>query len=178
MAGLLHADTTFYLPNDMLIKVDRMSMAHGLEVRVPFLDRQMVQFCANLPADFKLHRGKIRKHILRESLRGSLPDAVLDRPKSGFNIPVDQWMRGQLRDMFFDVVATRRETMEAFLDVKAVRQMAEEHRRRRADHGHALFTVMMFGLWLDNAASAWKNLQPVGQTIAQSSSAPSPTTVR
>ncbi|MCH8284274.1 MAG: nitroreductase family protein, partial [Chloroflexi bacterium] len=71
LAGLLNADTAFYLPNDMLIKVDRMSMANSLEVRVPFLDIDMVRFCANLPGEFKLHRGKRRKHILRESLRGS-----------------------------------------------------------------------------------------------------------
>jgi asparagine synthase (glutamine-hydrolysing) len=156
LAGLLNADTEFYLPNDMLIKVDRMSMAHGLEVRVPFLDIEMVGYCANLPGAYKLHRGKRRKHILRESLRGSLPDEVLDRRKSGFNIPVERWMRGSLRSLMLDVITTRRHEMSAFLDVGELQRAAEEHRDRKADHGHLLFAVMMLGLWFDNAATCWK----------------------
>ena len=130
----------------MLVKVDRMSMAHGLEVRVPFLDGEMVRFCGRLPDDFKLHRARLRKHILRESLRGSIPDAILERRKSGFNIPVERWMRGPLREML--------------LDVGQVRRIADEHRDRRADYGHALFTVMMLGLWLANARSEWKMPAP------------------
>ena len=156
LAGLLNADTAFYLPNDMLIKVDRMSMANSLEVRVPFLDIDMVRFCANLPGEFKLHRGKRRKHILRESLRGSIPSGVLERRKSGFNIPVERWMRESLRDLLFDAVATRRDELSSFLDLSELERVADEHRDRRADHGHLLFTVMMFALWLDNAARCWK----------------------
>ena len=164
LARWLHADTAFYLPNDMLTKVDRMSMAHGLEVRVPFLDKEVVRLCANLPASFKLHRGKVRKHILRESLRDTLPTSILDRPKSGFNVPVEQWMRSSLREMLFDVVNTRRDTLGAFLDLDALHRVADEHRAGRADHGHGLFTVLMFALWVDNAASAWKT--PIATTRA------------
>jgi asparagine synthase (glutamine-hydrolysing) len=156
LAGLLHADTCFYLPNDMLVKVDRMSMAHGLEVRVPFLDTKLVSFCANLPADYKLARGKVRKHILRESLRDSLPPDILDRPKSGFNIPVEAWMRGKLRDLLFDSVRGRRQELSGLLKPDAVETLAEEHRMRRADHGHVLFTVMMLALWFENRARAWR----------------------
>jgi len=169
--GLLHADTAFYLPNDMLIKVDRMSMAHGLEVRVPFLDVALVRYCANLPASFKLHRGRVRKHILRESLRGSIPDAVVDRPKSGFNIPVEQWMRGQLYELLMDAVRTRKQEMERFLRTDMIETIAGEHRRRAADHGHALFAILMFALWLDNAASAWRfepRSQPAEMTAGES----------
>lgn len=156
LAGLLNADTQFYLPNDMLVKVDRMSMANSLEVRVPFLDVEMVRFCAGLPADFKLHRNKVRKHILRESLRGSLPEQVLNRPKSGFNIPVERWMRGALRDLLLDAVATQRERIGEFLRPGEIERVADEHRDRKADHAHALFTVLMFALWLDNAATCWR----------------------
>jgi asparagine synthase (glutamine-hydrolysing) len=154
--GLLKADLEFYLPNDMLVKVDRMSMAHGLEVRVPFLDVEFVRFCANLPPDFKLHRGKVRKHILRESLRPSLPGSVLGAPKSGFNIPLPGWMRGDLSDLLLDTLTSRRVEASRFLRLTEVEAMVDEHRRRRDDHGYALFTVLMFALWLDNAASAWK----------------------
>lgn len=167
LAGLLNADTAFYLPNDMLIKVDRMSMANGLEVRVPFLDIEMVRFCANLPAGFKLWRGKRRKHILRESLRGSIPRDLLERRKSGFNIPVERWMRETLRDVLFDAVATRRDELAAFIDLKELERVADEHRDRRMDHGHLLFTVMMFGLWLDAVAKCWKpDLRPRMSSVA------------
>jgi len=156
LAGLLHADTCFYLPNDMLVKVDRMSMAHGLEVRVPLLDIELVAFCANLPAEYKLAGGKTRKHILRESLRDSLPGEILNRPKSGFNIPVEAWMRGKLSDLLFDSVDRCRDELSGVLNIGEIRKLAEEHRKRRADHGHVLFTVMMLAMWFENRARAWR----------------------
>lgn len=156
LAALLHADTAFYLPNDMLIKVDRMSMANGLEVRVPLLDVEMVRFCAALPGEFKLFRGKVRKHILRESLRDSLPDAVLRRPKSGFNIPLERWMRESLRELLLDALQTRRAELGRYLQLREVERLADEHRDRRADHAHALFAVLMLALWFDNVETAWR----------------------
>jgi asparagine synthase (glutamine-hydrolysing) len=156
LTGLLHADTTFYLPNDMLVKVDRMSMANGLEVRVPFLDVEMVEFAANLPAAYKLHRGRVRKHILRESLRGSIPADVLGAPKSGFNVPLETWIRGRLGDLLLDAVTTRRHDLSVLLRLDAVERLVQEHRRRRADHAHALFAVLMLALWFDNRARAWR----------------------
>jgi asparagine synthase (glutamine-hydrolysing) len=163
LARLLHADTAFYLPNDMLVKVDRMSMAHGLEVRVPFLDIDMVRYCASLPGEFKLRRGRIRKHILRESLRPHIPKDVLDRPKSGFNIPVSRWMRSSLQGFLWDTVGRRRDALSAFIDIPGLRNVGEAHDERRADHGHVLFTVLMLAMWMDNAASAWR-LPPDGRT--------------
>ena len=156
LAGLLHADTSFYLPNDMLVKVDRMSMAHGLEVRVPFLDVEMVRFAADLPPEHKLWRGKVRKHVLRESLRGSISDRTLDAPKSGFNVPLEAWMRGPLRELLLDTVSARRAELGAILSPAEVERVADEHRARRADHAHALFAVLMLGLWMENARSAWR----------------------
>ncbi len=150
LARLLHADTGFYLPSDMLAKVDRMSMAHGLEVRVPFLDREFVAFLATLPGEYKLHRGRIRKHILRESLRPSLPTGLLDRPKSGFNIPLDQWMRGSLRELFWDAVNTQRQGLREWFDIRKLNEVMTEHDQQRTDHGHALFTILMLALWRDN----------------------------
>jgi asparagine synthase (glutamine-hydrolysing) len=156
LCGWLNADTSFYLPNDMLVKVDRMSMAHGLEVRVPFLDVEMVRLCANLPSEFKLHRGRVRKHILRESLRGSVPDDVLRRRKSGFNVPLEQWMRGPLRERLLDVVSAQRDALRPWLRLAALDEVVREHQERRADHAHALFAVLMLALWMENAARCWK----------------------
>lgn len=161
LQALLHADTCFYLPNDMLVKVDRMSMAHGLEVRVPFLDSRLVSFCANLPSDYKLHAGKVRKHILRESMRSSVPATVLNRPKSGFNIPVEAWMRGSLHDLLHDAVRNCRQELDSILNLDVLEHVVEEHKTRRADHGHALFTVMMLAFWFNNRACAWRTAASV-----------------
>lgn len=154
LTGYLNADTTFYLPNDMLVKIDRMSMAHGLEVRVPFLDIDMVTFCMNLPPDFKLHKGKIRKHILRQSLRGKLPQQILDRPKSGFNIPVEHWMRQpKLKELLLDSIRQNDDIIREYLRIEQVEKVCSEHYRRRADYGHVLFTILMFALWCRNIKS-------------------------
>jgi len=133
-----------------------MSMAHGLEVRVPFLDVAMVDFAADLPADHKLHRGRVRKHVLRESLRCSLPDRVLDLPKSGFNIPVEQWMRGALGDMLLDLAASHRAEPSPWLRREDLERVMDDHRRRRGEHGHALFSALMFTLWIANLRGAWR----------------------
>jgi asparagine synthase (glutamine-hydrolysing) len=156
LTGLLHADTTFYLPNDMLVKVDRMSMAHGLEVRVPFLDIRMVQYLADLHARHKLRGLRGRKHILRESLRSSLPESVLMRPKSGFNAPIEGWLRGTLRDLLLDTVASERAELSRFLRLDALSDIVDEHRLRRDDHAHALFAVLMLALWLRNVRIGWR----------------------
>jgi asparagine synthase (glutamine-hydrolysing) len=151
-----YADLKVYLPNDVLVKVDRMSMANSLEVRVPFLDPAMVTFAASLPPDHKLHRGRVRKHVLRESLRGSLPADVLRAPKSGFNLPVEAWMRGSLRDLLFDAVGAQRNELGHYVRAGEIEALAEEHRARRADHGHALFTMLMLALWFENRDRAWR----------------------
>ena len=168
LSGLLHADTSFYLPNDMLVKVDRMSMAHGLEVRVPMLDLDFVRYCADLPDSLKLHRGKVRKHVLRECLRPSLPRSVIEAPKSGFNIPVEKWMRSSLREVLNDAVSTVRPQIGELLDLEQLDGVVAEHSQRRADHGHALFTVLMLSLWLNNLRCEWRmpSTAPAGVSTA------------
>jgi len=89
-------------------------------------------------------------------LRDSVPAEILSRPKSGFNIPVEAWMRDKLRDLLLDSVRSRRDDLSGILKVDVVEALAEDHRTRRADHGHALFTVMMLALWFENRAQAWK----------------------
>ncbi len=157
LAGLLHADTAYYLPNDMLVKVDRMSMAHGLEVRVPFLDVRMVAFAANLAPRFKLRGLSGRKHILRESLRSSLPADIVGLPKSGFNAPIEGWLRTSLRELLLDTVKVVEPELSELLRVPELERVVEEHRSKRADHAHALFAVLMLSLWLENSKRAWRD---------------------
>jgi asparagine synthase (glutamine-hydrolysing) len=151
LAETLHADTTFYLPNDMLVKVDRMSMAHGLEVRVPFLDTEMVAFCMNLPPDIKLHKGKTSKYILRQQLRDQLPNTIVERRKSGFNVPIESWIRQpKMKELLFDLIRQNSNAVSDYLRIDTVEDMWIDHAERRADYGHALFTILMFALWCAN----------------------------
>ncbi len=97
VGAMLHADTRIGLPGDMLVKVDRMSMAHGLEVRCPMLDHRVVEAAFAMPAAYKLQAGR-GKAVLRDAFADMLPDEVFDRPKRGFEIPIAQWLTGPLRE--------------------------------------------------------------------------------
>src|SRR5262245_61371707 len=103
----LNADVHLYLADDLLVKMDRATMAHGLEARSPFLDHVLMEYAATLPPSFKLS-GTHKKRVLKASLRGLLPEAVLDRPKMGFCVPLATWFRGELRDMAYDILLAPR----------------------------------------------------------------------
>ena len=98
-------DQKYFLPDDILMKVDRMSMAHAVEVRPPFLDHRIVEFAASLPASFKI-RGSRQKFILKELMRGKLPASVLQKKKTGLDIPSHEWLRGPLRPLMLDALAS------------------------------------------------------------------------
>ncbi len=148
---MLYADLTFYLPNDMLVKVDRMSMAHGLEVRVPFLDHELVEFCASLPPQFLAQppfpgRNKL---ILRNHLRTRLGAGVADRKKRGFNVPVEKGMRNGLVRQFRDAVSQSAFAQDGPFEATRLLEFADRHARREIDAGHALFSVLMLARWWD-----------------------------
>lgn len=143
---LLYVDTRLYLPNDMLVKVDRMSMAHGLEARVPFLDYTLVQFVASLPSHFKL-RGNTGKYILRQMMQPRLPAITLSRKKEGFNIPVSKWLRNDLAPMLKDYITPARLGDVGIFQAGAVTKMVDDHLQRRADYGHQLWGLLTLMLW-------------------------------
>jgi len=124
--ALLYLDTVYRLPDDMLTKVDRASMAHSLEVRVPFLDHTLVEFIASMPVDMKL-RGATRKYALKKMIRPWLPPGVLDRPKQGFAVPLSSWFRGGLGAL--TVAALERSGVydDGLLDREGVRRLAAAH---------------------------------------------------
>jgi asparagine synthase (glutamine-hydrolysing) len=140
-------DTLTYLPGDLLTKVDRASMAVGLEVRVPFLDPDLFRFAWGLPHDHRVRKGQ-GKWVLRELLRRSLPDHLIDRPKMGFGVPIGHWLRGPLRswaDELLDPVLVKE---QGFLDPTAVHQRWTTHRDGRADLTHQIWSLLMFQAWL------------------------------
>lgn len=140
-----YVDIKTWLVDDILVKADRTSMAHSLEVRCPLLDHRVVEFAARLPADMKL-RGFRKKHLLKVSQESRVPDWVLQRPKQGFNAPVSQWVLGPLRQLCGDTLHS--EHMDAWFERGAVARLREDHERRVRDNGLKLFGLLTLGLFL------------------------------
>lgn len=156
LARALWVDMSFYLPNDMLVKVDRMSMAHGLEVRVPFLDLELVPFLINLPSSFKLQGWRVRKYLLRQLLKPVIPKWILKSPKAGFNFPIEVYMRGTWGDLLMDVMSSTRDTFSSFLNPEEVSSILAKQRSRTEDYRYELFGILMFGLWIYNLEHEWR----------------------
>ncbi|HEY1342930.1 MAG TPA: asparagine synthase (glutamine-hydrolyzing) [Bryobacteraceae bacterium] len=162
----LRIDQNYYLPDDILYKTDRMSMAHSLEVRPPFLDHRIVEFAAGLPQSFKI-RGFKQKFILKELMRDKLPAAVLNRKKTGFDIPTHDWFRGVLRPLLLDVL--RPEAIEAtgIFDARAIHALIRDHMERRINVGYHLWGLLTLFLWMRR----WKVEAPPQDEKVQDSSA-------
>ena len=143
---ILAFDLQHQLPADMLQKVDLASMKYSLEVRLPFLDRRVVEFALPLPSACKVHRG-LRKRLLVEAYRGRLPDAVLDRPKQGFEVPIGEYLRGPMRSMFLDVVTPKALGSFGFLCPAAAEDLYRQHVERRFDHADVLFALLSLCWW-------------------------------
>jgi asparagine synthase (glutamine-hydrolysing) len=137
-----YADIRIWLPGDILTKVDRTSMAVGLEAREPLLDYRLVEFCATLPADMRL-RGGEGKWLMKRSLERYLPKDILYRPKMGFVTPISAWFRGPLAAEAEGLARSRTLVESGWLDMKTVARLAEEHRSGRADHGRTLWQLLM-----------------------------------
>jgi asparagine synthase (glutamine-hydrolysing) len=144
---LLYADTTFYLPNDMLVKVDRMSMAHSLEVRVPFLDHRMVEFAASVPPNLKLKNFMKNKYLIKAAMKGRLPRQVISRPKAGFNVPKVIWLRQKLKPFVLDNLSKGFVDEMGFLDYAIVEKILTDHFSNRADNSFHIWNLLTLSLW-------------------------------
>lgn len=140
--------TRGYLLDDILVKVDRASMANSLEVRAPLLDRAVVDFANHLPVDYKLH-GANTKYILKKIMRGKLPDEIIDRPKKGFGMPISRWINHELKDLFDQTLS--REAIEAigFLDYNTVARVMAEHRSGQVDRRKEIWSLFIFVSWFN-----------------------------
>jgi asparagine synthase (glutamine-hydrolysing) len=147
VAQLLDVNLRTYLPDDLLVKVDRTSMAVSLEARSPFLDHTLMQFAASLSPDLKMRRGTT-KYILKKALRGLLPDSIIDRKKHGFGVPVGAWFRGDLAAYVQAVLLSERAASRGLFSTDAVRAMLNAHQSEEADLGHALWTLLIFEMWM------------------------------
>jgi asparagine synthase (glutamine-hydrolysing) len=143
---MMRFDLQTYLPEDVLTKVDRMSMAHSIESRVPLLDNEVVDFATSLPAAIKIRNGR-RKHVLKEVAAPLLPDGLVDRAKQGFGVPLGVWFRGGLRELFADTLLSPTALQRGYFEPRFVRQLADEHLSGRRDHTLRLWQLVIFERW-------------------------------
>jgi asparagine synthase (glutamine-hydrolysing) len=144
---MLWQDMGMYLPDDILTKVDRASMAASLEVRVPLLDHRIVEWAATVPFPLKL-KGGVAKRLVKRAWRGVLPPEILAPRKRGFAIPIQRWFREELGELYRETVLAEDALSAPLLDGDALRVMLKAHASGRSDYGHHLWAILMFELWL------------------------------
>jgi asparagine synthase (glutamine-hydrolysing) len=148
---MMDRDLVSYLPDDILVKVDRAAMAVSLETRAPYLDHRVVDFASKLPLTFKV-QGNSNKRVLREILYRYVPRPLLDRPKMGFGVPIDSWLRGPLRAWAEDLLDESRLRREGYLDPTPIREKWDEHISGARNWQYLIWDVLMFESWLDYAS--------------------------
>ena len=147
LGRFLEFDQRYYLADDILYKVDRISMAHSLEVRPPFLDDRIVDFANRLPDDYRL-RGSKSKYILRKLMEEKLPHSVLHRPKIGFDIPIHEWLRGILRPLLWETLTEEAVTATGLFRWPYVRRLLNDHLERRANLGYHIWGLLVLFIWM------------------------------
>ncbi|WP_339772249.1 asparagine synthase (glutamine-hydrolyzing) [uncultured Paraglaciecola sp.] len=146
LSKILYTDMKTYLPGGILVKVDRMSMAHSLEVRAPLLDKDIIEFSATLPSDLKYNKGE-KKFILKEAFKPVLPDDILYRKKMGFSVPLAAWLRSEIKDLTEDYLFTKAQGIQQYFDMDVVKQLWQQHQDKKADHSTVLWSMLMFQMW-------------------------------
>jgi asparagine synthase (glutamine-hydrolysing) len=152
LTAMSATDIAVTLPDDYLVKVDRASMAHGLEVRPPLLDHELLELAMTIPSRLKVRDGG-GKWILKQAFAQELPDTVLRRPKRGFEIPVDAWLRGPLRERFQASVLDADAPVAGLIDQDAARRLYQSHLKGWTQHGNVLWLLFALATWADRYLS-------------------------
>ncbi|MFL5779730.1 MAG: asparagine synthase (glutamine-hydrolyzing), partial [Thermoleophilaceae bacterium] len=150
---MLEVDVRTYLPGDLLVKMDVATMAHSLEARSPLLDHRLMEFAASLPPELKVN-GTEKKIGLRRTMRGTLPDEILDGRKQGFEVPLAEWLRGDLRELVGDVLLSERALARGYFRPDRVRALVDQHVAGTRDNSRGLWTLLVFELWHQRVADA------------------------
>jgi asparagine synthase (glutamine-hydrolysing) len=140
------ADIKTYLADDILVKVDRMSMANSLEARTPYLDYRVAEFAMGLPSNLKLNGFKT-KYLLKRCMAGRLPSTILNRKKEGFSIPMKNWLKQELRPMMEEVLSPDRIKQEGLFNFSYIEKLKADHLRGVANYSHQLWSLMVFEIW-------------------------------
>ena len=146
LSRLMRVDQKTYLPDAMLTKVDRASMANSLEIRVPLLDHRVVEFTAGLPEHFKYRNGT-GKYLLKKLLARYLPVSLFERPKMGFGVPIDHWLRFELKDLLLDYLSAERLKREGLFNTNFVEKKIKEHLSGQVNHQYRLWSLLMWEMW-------------------------------
>jgi asparagine synthase (glutamine-hydrolysing) len=152
LSRLQYVDLRVYLPDDILVKVDRMSMANSLEVRDPLMDHKLVEFAATIPPELHLRR-LCKKYLLKRAMAHRLPRQVINRKKGGFNVPIPSWLRHDLRDYVRDVLSEKRLREQGFFNPAVVQELIREHGEMRADWSRNIWGLLVFSLWYEHYGS-------------------------
>jgi asparagine synthase (glutamine-hydrolysing) len=159
IAPYLQFDQQYYLPDDILVKSDRMSMAHAVEVRPAFLDHRIVEFAASLPASLKI-RGSRQKFLLKELMKNKLPQAILQRKKVGFDIPAHEWLRGPLRPLLLETLQAGISDYPELFRSDVIEMYVRRHMERRINVGYHLWGLLILFLWMKR----WRIQAPTATT--------------
>ncbi len=149
LAGMIAADVDMLLPDDFLVKVDRASMANGLEVRPPLLDHELLEMAAHIPSRWKVHNGET-KWIFKQAYHTQLPESVVWRRKQGFEIPIDAWLRGPLREMFEETVLQHDSNLAGLINQAVIRNLYRSHLSGIGRHGNVLWSLLVLARWADS----------------------------
>ncbi len=146
LSRLMRVDQRTYLPDAMLTKADRASMAVSLEVRVPLLDHRVVEYTSQLPDNLKYRNG-MGKYLLKKLLARYVPKELFERPKMGFGVPIDRWFRSELKDLLLDYLSPERLKKEGLFDYASVEDKIKEHLSGQANHQYRLWAILMWEMW-------------------------------
>ena len=140
-------ETKYYLPDDLLVKVDRMSMAHSLEVRVPFLDHRIVEFAATLPINYKIRNGQT-KYLLKQSMGRYLPKDIIKKPKQGFTPPIKEWLKNDLKDFTMDLLLSSKKIND-YIQYDKIEELLISHYSGKRDYQYQIWSLLVLVLWLE-----------------------------
>jgi asparagine synthase (glutamine-hydrolysing) len=143
---LLSVNMATYLPGDLLVKTDRMTMANSLEARCPFLDQELLEFASGIPSALKL-KGMTTKYILKAALADILPKEIIHRKKHGFGVPVGRWFRTSLKSYLQDTLLSRAALGRGYFKEAVLRRLIAEHESGKRDHGHRLWALLTLEIW-------------------------------
>lgn len=169
LGGMISADLNVLLPDDYLVKVDRAGMAHGLEIRPPFLDHELVELACRIPPELKLHNGE-SKAILKRAVADLVPAENLRQPKRGFNVPIDKWLRGPLHDQFMDEVLRPNGPVGGMINLNLARKLFDSHQAGSGRYGQCLWSLLVLSHW----AKRYLPETSSEESVIATSSPPSP----
>jgi len=159
IAQLLSVNMKSYLPGDLLVKTDRMTMANSLEARCPFLDHRLLEFACAIPSELKL-KGMTTKYILKRALQDIVPRQIIRRKKHGFGVPVGRWFRTSLKRYLHETLLSPQALRRGYFHEAALRRLIDEHQSGKRDHGHRLWSLLTFEIWqrifIDGEKSSWR----------------------